>query len=108
MLMPPFYWGLVGDSLTFIGGMILAIDAIGRQKEFTKIQNTVAAVTDPLLANVKITKEGIYLTNNEKNVELVFIHRSVNRARWGSLLVAIGFVCLLVARIWEGLSPSHG
>lgn len=103
---PSFYLGLSGDTLTFVGGTILAIDAIGRQREFQKIQRTATAVSDPLLAKVKFTKEGVSLTSHD-DVELVFIHRSVRRALFGSVLVALGFVCLLLARICEVLQiPS--
>ena len=107
MRMAPFYLGLAGDTLTFVGGMILAIDAIGKQKEFRKIQSTAAAVNDPLLAKVRFTREGVSLTNHE-DVELVFIHRSVKRAGWGSVIITFGFVCLLLARIYEILHiPSR-
>jgi hypothetical protein len=101
-LMPiaPFYLGLAGDTLTFLGGMILAINAIGKQKEFRKIQSTAAAVSDPLLAKVRFTSEGVSLTNHE-DVELVFIRRSVKRAVWGTVVITLGFVCLLLARIYE-------
>jgi len=100
MPLPSFYLGLGGDTLTFVGAMILAIDAVGRQKEFQKIQRTAATVRDPLLKKVKFTKDGISLTSHD-DVELVFIHRSVKRALCGSVILALGFVCLLLARICE-------
>jgi hypothetical protein len=94
------FFGFAGDGITFLGGIILAIDAIGKQREFRNIQSTFKAVTNPLLSGVKLTKKGVSLTNRD-DVELVFIRRTVTRAIWGSCLLALGFICLLIARIIE-------
>lgn len=92
--------GLCGDSLTFIGGVILAIDALGKHREFKKIQRTAKAVADPILANIRLTKNGIALRGKD-DVEEVFIYKSVSRALLGSIVIAIGFICLLLARLHE-------
>jgi hypothetical protein len=100
------YVGLVGDVLTFCGGLILSLDALSREQEFKRIQTLAETIKDPMLARVKFTKEGIQL-KTEKDAELVYIRRSTKRAKWGTLVVTAGFVLLVFVRLAEILRPAE-
>ncbi|SRR6266446_2960357 len=104
---PDTILGLAGDSLTFVGGFILALDALLRQKEFRKRGDLGQTVT--ALKGVRLVQDGIKLVNND-DVELVFIRQSVRRALVGATILTIGFVLLLSARIAELTSrvAEHG
>jgi hypothetical protein len=95
--------GFAGDTLTFLGGLILAIDAVGRDREFTKQQELGKAVAD--LKSVELTKDGIKLTG-AKSIEHVFIRQSVRRALWGTGIMTIGFISLLAARFMEAVGRA--
>jgi hypothetical protein len=93
--------GLSGDILTFVGGLVLSIDALRRASEFkrtTDLQKTVAA-----LAGINLTQKGLYIFD-DKSVELVFIRQSVRRAFWGIAIITSGFLCILATKIVESLA----
>src|ERR1700690_1066011 len=100
MLTAEIILGFVGDICTFAGGVLLSIDALGKHREFTKLKNLTDAVKDPLLPKLNLTKAGISLKVKD-DVKEVFIHRSVERALWGAVIVTIGFVFLIIARVFE-------
>jgi|SRR5882724_5663115 len=90
--------GLVGDALTFTGGLILALDALRREQEFRKTKELQKAVQS--LKGIKLTQDGITLVNDQ-DVDLVFIRQSVLRSLKGVVILTLGFVSLLAARILE-------
>jgi len=90
--------GLIGDALTFTGGLILALDALRRETEFRRTKELKNAVES--LDGIKLTQNGIVLLN-DKAVELVFIRQSVRRALWGAAILTLGFVFLLATRVIE-------
>ena len=95
---PSTILGLIGDALTFTGGLILALDAVRRQREFRKTKQLQETVKS--LDGIKLTQDGISLLD-DKAVELVFIRQSVRRAIYGAACLTIGFVFLLITRVVE-------
>jgi hypothetical protein len=104
---PAMMLGFTGDTLTFLGGLILSVDALGREREFRKQKDWVATIKE--FKGVELSRRGIRLLD-ENSVELVFIRLSVTRSIWGTVVVTLGFVALLVSRILEALAgaPGHG
>ena len=73
--------GFAGDTLTFVGGLILALDALGRDQEFRRQQQLWKAVVD-------------------------LIRQSVRRAFWGAAILALGFVFLFASRSVEAVTRT--
>ena|SRR5271166_6051084 len=96
--------GLVGDSLTFIGSAILALDAILKEREFNKSKALLETITYRSLAKVTLERNGIVL-KNEDDVELLLIRSSVRRGIIGGCILTTGFLCLLIARLGESSTP---
>jgi hypothetical protein len=94
--------GFAGDSLTFVGGFILSLDALRRDKEFRGQKALAGVVKD--LTGIELTKDGIKLISGEA-VERVFIRQSVRRAVWGTIIMTLGFIALLGSRIVEAAGP---
>jgi hypothetical protein len=95
--------GFAGDTLTFVGGLILALDALGRDQEFRRQQQLWKAVVD--LKGIELVKYGIKLTS-DKSIEHVFIRQSVRRAFWGAAILALGFVFLFASRSVEAVTRT--
>jgi|SRR5450759_17477 hypothetical protein len=93
-------FGFAGDFLTFLGGVILAFDALREERKLNKIKDWAATVESPALAKVVITRKGVEL-HSEEDVELTFLRQSFKRALVGTLILTSGFVCLFIARILE-------
>ncbi|MFZ0821753.1 MAG: hypothetical protein WAM91_16940 [Candidatus Acidiferrales bacterium] len=92
--------GLVGDLLTFVGGLMLTLDAAHKDEEFEKINNVAKALNSPWMARLKVDMEGIIITD-EKDVQHAFIRRSARKAVWGCRILCIGFGLLLLSRALE-------
>ena len=97
------FLGFAGDIFTFVGGFILAWDALRRHEEFRKAKNLQSVVTR--FAGLDISQGDVRLSDSG-SVELLFISRSVRRALWGTAIVTLGFLCLLAARITEMLGQG--
>ena len=89
--------GFFGDSLTFAGALILAIDAIRREIEFRRQKSLSAMISQ--VKTARFTMDGIELVG-EDATQLVFIRQSIRRAIWGTSILSIGFIFLLLARIF--------
>lgn len=94
----PTILGVLGETLTFLGGIVLSLDALQRRNEFRKTTDLKTAVA--ALSGINLTQNGLSIFDNE-SVELLFIRRSVRRALWGTAIITSGFLCLLAARILE-------
>ena len=97
-------WGLCGDSLSFVGALILALDALLREREFSKQKQLIRMIK--VLKEVRLTLRGIELVD-EESANLVFIRQSVIRSLWGAGFLTVGFICLLVSRVFETLTTSN-
>jgi len=90
--------GLLGDTLTFTGAVILALDALWREREFMRQKQMINMIKS--LREVRLILHGIELVDSE-SANRVFIRQSVLRSVWGAAFLVLGFVCLLVARLIE-------
>jgi len=102
---PAMMLGFAGDTLTFLGGLILSADALGREREFRKQKDWIETIKE--FKGVELTRCGLRLLD-ENSVELVFIRLSVTRSIWGTVVVTLGFVALLASRILEAVTATHG
>lgn len=81
----------------------MSLDALRRDREF-KNQQQLGEVVDEL-KGIELTKDGIKLTG-DKSIEHVFIRQSVRRALWGTAIMALGFILLLVSRSIEAVTRA--
>lgn len=102
---PAMMLGFAGDTLTFLGGVILSVDALGREREYRKQKDWVQTIKE--FKGVELTRRGIRLLD-ENSVELVFIRLAVTRSIWGTAIVTLGFVALLGSRVLEALARTAG
>ncbi len=96
--------GLIGDTLTFAGGTILAWDAARQDKQFRKIRKLAETLAAPELVHLKVEVEGVVIAD-EKDIEQAFIRHSARRALVGAITLAVGFGFLFATRWVEILSP---
>jgi hypothetical protein len=92
--------GLGGDVSTFVGGFILAWDAVKREREFMRVRELASTLKDTPFARLKLQLNDIVLVD-EHSIERAFIRQSALQAAWGCSFLTIGFVLLLIARILE-------
>ena len=91
--------GLCGDALTFVGGLLLALDTAQKGREFKAIQ----ALKNPQLARLEVEVDGVVVVAGD-SAERIFVHRSARRAVVGCWILSGGFLLLLAARIGEIIS----
>jgi hypothetical protein len=94
------YLGLPGDILSFVGGVILALDALNKEREFNKIKKITRVITSPKFQTLTVEVEG-EVVKGEQDVEITFLRRSVRLARIGFSFVATGFLFLMASRMVE-------
>jgi hypothetical protein len=88
-------FGFLGDSLSFAGALVLAVDAVLRERDFKAQKNLVNMIK--VLKEIRLTRHGIELIDAD-SANLVFIRQSVRRSVWGTIILTIGFICLFVTR----------
>jgi hypothetical protein len=93
-------FGFVGDFLSFLGGTILALDAILEERRLQGIRNWQRTIAAPELAGVVLTRTGVKLKSKD-DVELSFVRQSAKRAALGAVILALGFACLFISRCTE-------
>jgi hypothetical protein len=92
--------GVCGDTLTFVGSLVLAIDAARQERRFKKVRERVRTYLDsPELMQLKVSVDGVVVTSKE-DVELPFIRHSAMLAKIGSILLVVGFGFLLSAHLF--------
>ncbi len=94
------YLGLPGDVLSFVGGVILALDTLNKEREFNKIRKITRVITTPKFQTLTVEVEGEVVKDGQ-DVDLTFLRRSVRLARIGFSLVAVGFLFLMASRMVE-------
>jgi hypothetical protein len=92
--------GLIGDTFTLAGGLLLALDAVAKEKDFEKIRKIAKTVKEPRLAQIRFVMEGVEISDGSQ-VEKAFIRRSARIAKWGCFILVIGFALLVVSRLAE-------
>jgi hypothetical protein len=94
-------FGLVGDTVTFIGAVLLARGEAGEEARAREIEGTTTTYkTSPELKKLVIEIEGLII-KREEDVEFAVTHRFSRRAGMGAWIIAGGFVLLLISRILE-------
>jgi len=88
-------WGFFGDFLSFAGALILALDALLREREFVRQKKLMTMIKT--LKEIRLTLKGIELVD-EGSTHLVFIRQSVRRSVFGASILTLGFVCLFICR----------
>lgn len=97
--------GLGGDLATFFGGVVLAWDAIVKERQFKKRasnrKENSKQLESPLdrLTKVKVG-DTVYLKYEDVERALD-IRQSARRAVRGCSLLVLGFVLLLITRLYE-------
>jgi hypothetical protein len=89
--------GFLGDGLTFVGSLFLAVDALFKRKEQMLAARRSAIARD--FPDSAQTKDGQLLT--PAWIEEDALQRSILWARIGAVLLVLGFACLLVSRWCE-------
>ena len=96
--------GLFGDVFTFAGGVLLAQDALQKEKEFDKIKRVSAALNSPFMAQLHVEVGGVRIWDTKEDVERAFVHLSARKAVWGFRILSGGFLLLIVTRTLEVIS----
>jgi hypothetical protein len=97
--------GFFGDFLSFLGGLVLAADAILEEHKLkqrhAREDAWKAAITDPVVAHITLTREGIKLKNEKDIAASLEISMSRRTRQWaiiGALILSTGFACLFCSR----------
>jgi hypothetical protein len=89
--------GFLGDGLTFIGSIFLAVDALFKLRERKMLdRRRLVAMDFPGSAE---TRDGQPMT--VKSIEERATAKSVHLAWIGAILLTSGFACLLISRWYE-------
>lgn len=90
--------GLLGDLITFCGGLILAWDAWKGEKHANEAQKISDVLKSPAFARRIVVIKGVNV-NNPDEIERAFLHITSKNARLGIAVLAVGFLFLLAHRI---------
>src|SRR5277367_3356382 len=89
--------GIIGDSLTFLGGAILAWDALQALEAYK--DRRILAESVRRLAGLKVEDDDGNVLANEEDVDVSDLRRAKRRAQVGFAILASGFFFLLVTRL---------
>jgi hypothetical protein len=92
--------GIVGDFLTFVGGIILARDAVLAVEHFNREENTLNTV-EKLGLEVPLKSNDKHPLQNSDDVRRMYLRLLAKGARRGALLLAVCYLFLLVTRVLE-------
>lgn len=92
--------GAVGDLITLIGGIVLALDAINKEREFDHHKALDSVREAKGMGELVIQEKGVMLTDRDA-VDRVFIRQTATQAIWGCSLLVGGFFVLLASRVLE-------
>jgi hypothetical protein len=98
--------GFIGDSLTFVGGGILALDAVLEERKLQHVNLSIATVDDLASVKVVLSRQGVQLKTKD-DVELSFVRQSVRRAKAALLILTFGFLLLFTACLTEWREQLH-
>lgn len=91
-----FLLGFLGDSLTFLGAIWLARNEFTREAEFREEEAANRALEELDSVNFE-SKEGVAL-NSRAAVHLCQLREGATRAKFGLLLLSLGFSLQLAER----------
>jgi hypothetical protein len=92
--------GLAGDASTFLGGAILARDAVNQEREVQKIRTISRNIERPGFKKLVIEIADATV-QGEEDVEAAFLKRSARMAKKGFIILSIGFLLLIASRLME-------
>ena len=94
--------GLLGDVTTFIGALILAMDALLARKAFLEKEKALENLRDPLSrrATVGVVIDGSVVMEPQQ-VEAFVVNRTFRRAIAGFFVLSIGLALLVACRVVE-------
>jgi hypothetical protein len=96
--------GIAGDSFTVAGGIILLLKDLKAAPEFREVEAARAHLRE-FQGVPFVTRRGEEINNAEDLQTTILTHYS-RRARLAAILIAIGFLLLLVTRLVEN-SDEH-
>lgn len=91
--------GVLGDALTCLGGLVLAWKEFRSVKEFEDVR---AARRHLRKFPENAFRKGTKIISDADDLQSEILADNARGSRWGVLLLVLGFLFLLGARIWEG------
>jgi hypothetical protein len=88
--------GLTGDSITFAASLVLSLEALLKETERISIESKKNIVKRFPYAEDKDEKK-----LDAEAVERKWLKLWMIASRVGTLLLALGFACLLASRVWS-------
>ena len=100
--MSPAAVGLIGDIITFIGAVILALDALQSRRDYEKREQIRENLLDPdtRAAQVGVAIEG-RVVMTLKDMELIAKDKTFRRAVLGFSILCAGLFFLICSRLME-------
>lgn len=92
--------GLVGDTVTVVGAIFLALDAAHEAKQRREVQKIGSLAREMREHHITMKVKGTVVRDYE-GVEYAYIRRSSWRALLATIALFVGFCFLLAARIAE-------
>jgi hypothetical protein len=89
--------GFLGDGLTFVGSLFLAVDALFKHKEQATLSKRKLVAED--FPGSAETRGGQPMT--VRSLEATAMAKSVHFAWVGAILLSLGFACLFISRLCE-------
>jgi hypothetical protein len=101
----PLWLTVYGDFLSLLGGIVLALEAINKEREYLRHKAVDAMITSPegrLVIEIGAERlEGADAFAHLSN------RRTAKHAIWGCALLVSGFLLLLSAHLLEALRHVH-
>ena len=97
--------GVLGDFTTLTGGIVLAWDAINKEREFTHHKAIDAVREAKAMGGLIIDVKGVRITDRD-DVTRVFVRQTAAQAIWGCCFLVAGFLMLLASRVLEILNSK--
>jgi hypothetical protein len=94
--------GLLGDLTTLSGGIVLAWDAVTKEREFSHVRSVNAMRESKPMGGITFDENGVILTDKD-DVARAVIRQTAHQAVWGCGILVGGFGLLLASRVLEML-----
>jgi hypothetical protein len=92
-------FGISGDLLTLLGGLVLLIKEFSSVHEFREVEAARRHLRE-FPEDFFITKRGETI-NNAEDLQTSILTHNARRARIGAILITLGFAFLLITRVAE-------
>lgn len=88
----------IGNVISFLGGVVLALETVAREREVRKIHKVARMFEAPELTKLKYEVNGIVISD-ERDLEIAHLRVSKRRAYWGLAMLITGFVLVVIAEL---------